>query len=59
MTTDPFTAAEVEAASRTWAESGPTTAVWEQMTEERREYTRERMHACLSAARAARRDEEK
>ena len=50
--------AEVEAAARTWAESGPTTAVWEQMTEERREYTRERMRACLSAARAARRDEE-
>ena len=47
------TDAEVEAAARTWAESGPTTAVWEQMTEERREYTRERMRACLSAARAA------
>ena len=27
--------------------------------EERREYTRERMHACLSAARAARRDGER
>ena len=53
------TDAEVEAAARTWAESGPTAAVWEQMAEERREYTRERMHACLSAARAARRDEEK
>ena len=52
------TDAEVEAAARTWAESGPTAAVWEQMAEERREYTRERMHACLSAARAARRDEE-
>src|SRR5699024_6998293 len=51
------TDAEVEAAARTWAESGPTAAVWEQMAEERREYTRERMHACLSAARAARRDE--
>ena len=51
--------AEVEAAARTWAESGPTAAVWEQMAEERREYTRERMHACLSAARAARRDEER
>ena len=52
------THAEVEAAARTWAESGPTAAVWEQMAEERREYPRERMHACLSAARAARRDEE-
>ena len=51
------TDAEVEAAARTWAESGPTAAVWEQMAEERREYTRERMHACLSAARTARRDE--
>ena len=38
----------------TGAESGPTTAVWEQMTEERREYTRERMRECLSAARCAR-----
>ena len=54
-----LTDAEVEAAARTWAESGPTAAVWEQMAEERREYTRERMHACLSAARAARRDEER
>ena len=53
------TDAEIDAAARTWAESGPTAAVWEQMAEERREYTRERMHACLSAARAARRDEER
>ena len=58
LATQEPTDAEIDAAARTWAESGPTAAVWEQMAEERREYTRERMHACLSAARAARRDEE-
>ena len=59
LATQEPTDAEIDAAARTWAESGPTAAVWEQMAEERREYTRERMHACLSAARAARRDEER
>lgn len=48
--------AEVEAAARVWAESGPTAAVWEQMSEDRREYTRERMRACLSAVARVRRD---